>query len=130
MRKHRVGHALDVDNAPTLVGAADIVLDCTDNFHSRYLVNDLCCALGKPWVYASVLGFDGQLTLFDTARSCFRCLFPELTDVPDCNQAGVLGALPGLLGTAQALEAIKHLCGLAEGAQNATPPPVAPQPGR
>ncbi len=103
---------LDVDNAPALLESADIVLDCTDNFHTRYLVNDVCHYLDKPWVYASVLGFAGQLALFRKAGGCFRCLFPELGETPDCNQAGVLGAVPGILGTQQALMAIRFLSGL------------------
>lgn len=107
-----VGEALSVDNAVALLQAADLVLDCTDNFHTRYLINDVCHALGRPWVYASVLGFAGQLALFRPEQGCFRCLFPELGEAPDCNQAGVLGAVPGILGTQQALLAIGFLSGL------------------
>jgi adenylyltransferase/sulfurtransferase len=107
-----VGKALSVDNAVNLLQAADLVLDCTDNFHTRYLINDVCHLLGKPWVYASVLGFAGQLALFRPGQGCFRCLFPELGEAPDCNQAGVLGAVPGILGTQQALLAIGFLSGL------------------
>lgn len=104
--------ALVADNAEALLQTADIVLDCTDNFHTRYLINDVCHHLGKPWVYASVLGFAGQLALFRPGHGCFRCLFPELGEAPDCNQAGVLGAVPGILGTQQALLAIQCLAGL------------------
>lgn len=104
--------ALCLDNAATLIAAADIVIDCTDNFHTRYLINDLCSHFATPWVYSSVLGFAGQLALFEPQHSCFRCLFPTLGEVPDCNQAGVLGVVPGTLGTLQALEAIKYLTGL------------------
>ena len=107
-----IAQPLTLDNAPALIEVADIVIDCTDNFHTRYLINDLCSHYATPWVYSSVLGFAGQLALFDPAHSCFRCLFPELSEVPDCNQAGVLGVVPGALGTLQALEAIKYLAHL------------------
>ena len=109
-----VQEALTVTNAKQLLADVDLVLDCTDNFHSRYLINDVCHNLGLPWVYASVLGFDGQLALFQPGGACFRCLFPQLAEVPDCNQAGVLGAVPGTLGTQQALLAIRHLAGLTD----------------
>lgn len=98
--------------AESLFQRVDLVLDCTDNFATRYLINDLCHHVGMPWVYASVLGFSGQLALFNPGDACFRCLFPSLGETPDCNQAGVVGALPGLLGTLQALMAIKRLAAL------------------
>lgn len=96
-----------------LVEAHDLVVDCTDNFHSRYLINDLCTTYKKPWVYASIFQFSGQCALFEPGGPCFRCLFPESPkDLPDCNTAGVLGVLPGLLGALQANEVIKYLAGL------------------
>ncbi|GAA5315306.1 MAG: HesA/MoeB/ThiF family protein [Candidatus Pelagadaptatus aseana] len=107
-----VASHLTLDNAPALIEDCDLVLDCTDNFHSRYLINDLCHFFQTPWLYSSVLGFNGQLALFDPAHSCFRCLFPELSEVPDCNQAGVLGVVPGTLGSFQASEAINYLANL------------------
>jgi adenylyltransferase/sulfurtransferase len=113
-----IAEQLTPDNAPALIEHCDLVLDCTDNFHTRYLINDLCHHFKKPWVYSSVLGFNGQLALFNPEHSCFRCLFPELSEVPDCNQAGVLGVIPGTLGTLQASEAIKHLAGLSEDSTN------------
>ncbi|MGB1141674.1 MAG: ThiF family adenylyltransferase [Halioglobus sp.] len=106
--------ALVPDSAEALLASTDIVLDCTDNFHTRYLINDVCYYLDIPWVYASVLGFAGQMALFRKGHGCFRCLFPELREVPDCNQAGVLGAVPGVLGAQQALAAIRYLSGLHE----------------
>ncbi len=103
---------LDLPLAETLFARCDLVLDCTDNFHTRYLINDLCHFYAKPWVYASVLGFRGQLALFQPRYGCFRCLFPELSEQPDCNQAGVLGVVPGHLGTLQVLMAIKYIAGI------------------
>lgn len=100
---------LTLDNALPLIEGCDLVLDCTDNFQTRFLINDVCYIASKPWVYASVLGFGGQVALFNPKISCFRCLFPEVNDVPDCNQAGVLGVVPGSVGLFQATQAIKYL---------------------
>lgn len=110
---------LGADNAVGLVGSADLVVDCTDNFSARYLINDYCCALGKPWVFASIQKFFGQCALFTPGNACFRCLFPESpVNVEDCNSAGVIGVLPGLLGVLQANEAIKYLLELPTPLQN------------
>ncbi len=98
------------DNADELVKGADLVIDCTDNFEARYLINDTCCKLEKAWSFGSIFQFSGQTALFTPESACFRCLFPEKpTDLPDCNTAGVLGVLPGLVGVLQANEAIKYL---------------------
>ncbi|ONG50103.1 molybdenum cofactor biosynthesis protein MoeB [Pseudoroseomonas deserti] len=107
---------LTEENALDLVGAYDVVIDGTDNFPTRYLVNDACVRLGRPNVFGGVLRFDGQLSVFD-ARSgpCYRCLFPAPPPVelaPNCAEAGVLGVLPGVIGTLQATEAIKLLTGI------------------
>lgn len=108
-----IDKALDKDLATELIEQADIVLDCTDNFATRYLINDTCHTLNTPWVFASIHQFSGQCSLFSNKTGCFRCLFPEYPhDIDDCNSAGVLGVLPGLLGTLQANEALKFLCGL------------------
>lgn len=110
---------LSVENAAELVGSADLVVDCTDNFSARYLINDYCCAIGRPWVFASIQKFFGQCALFTPGNACFRCLFPEPPiNVEDCNSAGVIGVLPGLLGVLQANEAIKYLLGLPTPLQN------------
>ena len=105
-------------NAMDLVRGYDVVADGTDNFPTRYLVNDACVLAGKPNVYASVFRFDGQLAVFDAARGpCYRCLFPEPPPpglVPSCADGGVLGVLPGMIGSIQASEAIKHLIGAGE----------------
>lgn len=90
-----------------------LVLDCTDNFASRYLINDICVEKKVPWVYASIHQFSGQCVLFTPGNACFRCLFPAPPEsAPDCNTAGVIGVLPGLLGLFEANEAIKYLTGL------------------
>lgn len=104
---------LSVNNVDDVINNSDLVLDCTDNFATRYLINDTCSKFKKPWVFASIYQFSGQCALFTENSACFRCLFPDPpTDVADCNTAGVLGVLPGLLGTIQANEAIKFLTDL------------------
>lgn len=113
---HRV--RLDRGNAREIVRAYDLVVDGSDNFPTRYLVNDACVLEGKPLIYGSIYRFEGQLSLFNVAGGpCYRCLFaeppaPEL--VPSCADAGVLGVLPGIIGTLQALEAIKWITGMGE----------------
>jgi adenylyltransferase/sulfurtransferase len=102
-------------NALEIIGAYDVVLDGTDNFKTRYLTNDACVLLGKPNVYGSVLRFEGQASVFATPDGpCYRCLFREPPPpglVQSCAEAGVLGVLPGLIGTIQATEAIKLILG-------------------
>jgi len=107
-----VPHAarLASDNVMEIVAPYDIVADGTDNFPTRYLVNDACAIAGKPNVYASIFRFDGQITVFDARRGpCYRCLFPEPPPpgmVPSCAEGGVLGVLPGIVGSLQALEVL------------------------
>ncbi len=107
---------LDSSNAMDLLGRYDVVVDCTDNFPARYLINDACVFLGKPDVYASIFKFDGQASVFHSERGpCYRCLFPEPPPpetVQDCAVAGVLGALPGILGGIQAAQTINILVGV------------------
>ncbi|MBI0435232.1 molybdopterin-synthase adenylyltransferase MoeB [Roseomonas sp. KE0001] len=109
---------LNVGNALDLIAGYDVVIDGTDNFPTRYLVNDACVKLGKPNVYGGVLRFDGQLSVFDARRGpCYRCLFPEPPPselAPNCAEAGVLGVLPGVIGALQATEAIKLLTGIGQ----------------
>jgi molybdopterin/thiamine biosynthesis adenylyltransferase len=114
-----IGHPVQLSsaNALDILGAYDVVLNCTDNFPTRYLVNDACVLLGKPLVDGSILQFDGQMTVYDHAAGgpCYRCLFPAPPppgEVPSCAQAGVLGVLPGIIGSLQALEAIKLILGI------------------
>jgi molybdopterin/thiamine biosynthesis adenylyltransferase/rhodanese-related sulfurtransferase len=110
--------ALTSQNALDIIGKYDVVADGTDNFPTRYLVNDACVMLGKPNVYGSVFRFEGQTSVFATKDGpCYRCLFPEPPPpgmVPNCAEGGVLGVLPGLIGTIQATEAIKLILGIGE----------------
>jgi adenylyltransferase/sulfurtransferase len=109
---------LTSENALELLANYDVIIDGTDNFPTRYLVNDACVILGKPNVYGSIFRFDGQLTVFDARRGpCYRCLFPEPPPpglVPSCAEGGVLGILPGTIGTLQATEAIKLILGIGD----------------
>ena len=102
---------LDASNVVDLVSRYDLVIDGTDNFAARYLVNDACVITRRPNVYGSVFRIEGQLSVFATADGpCYRCLHPEPPPpgvIPGCSEAGVLGVLPGLVGTIQANEAIK-----------------------
>ncbi len=103
-------------NALSLVRNVDLVLDGSDNFATRYLVNDACVLADRPFVYGAIQGFEGQVSVFNfRGGPTYRCLFPAPPDpgtVPNCAEAGVLGVLPGLIGTAQATEAIKILTGI------------------
>jgi adenylyltransferase/sulfurtransferase len=108
-------------NALELFAAADVVLDGSDNFPTRYLVNDACHFAGKPLVSGAILRFEGQVAVFPHQRGgdapCYRCLFPEAPPpglVPTCREAGVLGAMAGVIGSMQAVEAIKVLLGIGE----------------
>src|SRR5437867_987360 len=107
------------ENAPQLVSRYDVIVDGSDNFPTRYLSNDVCVFARKPNVYGSIFRFDGQTTVFapHLGGPCYRCLFPEppaAGTVPSCAEAGVLGVLPGIIGTVQAIEAIKLLLGIGE----------------
>ncbi len=106
------------DNALAILEPYDVILDGTDNFPTRYLVNDASVLLGKPNVYGSIYRFEGQAGVFDARRGpCYRCLYPEPPPpglVPSCAEGGVLGVLPGLIGTIQATEAVKLLLGIGE----------------
>ncbi|ABF39208.1 UBA/THIF-type NAD/FAD binding protein [Candidatus Koribacter versatilis Ellin345] len=105
-------------NALELFSQYDIIADGTDNFATRYLVNDACVLTGRPNVYASVFRFEGQASVFATKSGpCYRCLYPEPPPpgtVPSCAEGGVLGVLPGLLGIIQATEVIKVACGIGQ----------------
>jgi len=113
-----INDELSAANALDIIAAYDVVIDGTDNFKTRYLTNDACVLLGKPNVYGSVLRFEGQASVFATSDGpCYRCLFPEPPPpglVPNCAEAGVLGVLPGIVGTIQATEAIKIILGIGD----------------
>ena len=109
---------LSSENALEILRDYDVVIDGTDNFATRYLVNDACALLGIPNVYGSIFRFDGQASVFDARRGpCYRCLYaepPEPGTVPSCAEGGVLGVLPGMIGVVQATEAIKLVTGIGE----------------
>lgn len=108
----------DESNARDLVRAYDVVLDCTDRFPTRYLINDACVLEGRPDVSGSIFRFDGQISVFAAnGGPCYRCLFPEAPpagSVPTCSEGGVLGALAGIVGAWQANEALKVMLGIGE----------------
>mgnify|MGYP000465857385 CR=1 FL=1 len=110
--------ALTSDNALPILRDYDLVVDGTDNFPTRYLVNDACVLLGKPNVYGSIFRFEGQATVFaHPGGPCYRCLYPEPPPpglVPSCAEGGVLGVLPGLIGLVQATETVKLILGAGE----------------
>ena len=108
---------LESDNAMEIISQYDLVINGADNFATRYLVNDACYLLNKPLVDGSILIFDGQSTVFLPGQGCYRCLFPSPPPpgmVPNCAEAGVLGALTGLVGSIQATEALKYFLGIGE----------------
>jgi len=112
------GVQLTSANALEILGSFDFVVDGSDNFPTRYLVNDACVLLGKPNIYGAVFRFDGQVSVFDAKRGpCYRCLYAEPPPpdlVPSCAEGGVLGVLPGIIGSLQALEAIKLIVGFGQ----------------
>ena len=109
---------LSRDNAFEILEPYQVVVDGTDNFPTRYLVNDACGLLGKPNVHGSIFRFEGQVSVFDVARGpCYRCLYPEPPPpglVPSCAEGGVLGVLPGVIGVLQGIETLKLLLGIGE----------------
>jgi sulfur-carrier protein adenylyltransferase/sulfurtransferase len=111
----RIETRLTSENALEILKDYDLIVDGTDNFPTRYLVNDACVLLGKQYVYGSIFRFEGQITIFaDRTGPCYRCLYPEPPPpglVPSCAEGGVLGVLPGIVGTIQAMEALKLIIG-------------------
>jgi adenylyltransferase/sulfurtransferase len=109
---------LTAENALDIIREFDIVADGTDNFPTRYLVNDACVLLGKPNVYGSIFRFEGQASVFYAERGpCYRCLYAEPPPpglVPSCAEGGVLGVLPGIIGSIQAMETLKLILGVGE----------------
>ena len=114
-------HRLDAGNVAALVADYDIVCDGTDNFTTRFLVADACVAAKRTLISAAVLRFEGQLSTFkphaDPEGPCYRCLYPEAPPdglVPSCSEAGVLGSVTGVMGTLQATEVLKEICGIGQ----------------
>lgn len=109
---------LSSDNAIEIIERYDMVADGTDNFPTRYLVNDACILTGKPNVYASIFRFDGQVSVYASKDGpCYRCVYPEPPPpglVPSCAEGGVLGVLPGIIGSIQAAEVLKMICGIGD----------------
>jgi adenylyltransferase/sulfurtransferase len=106
-------------NVESLIADYDVVADCSDNFATRYLINDACTLAGVPFSHGAILRFEGQVTTFESEPGgpCYRCLFPSAPEpgtVPDCATAGVLGVLPGVVGSIQATEVVKLLLGHGE----------------
>lgn len=105
------------ENVREIVGRYDVVVNGCDNFPTRYLLSDACVMLGKPLVDGSILRFEGQVTVFAPGQGCYRCLYPSPPPpgtVPSCAAAGVIGALPGIIGSIQAMETIKLILGIGE----------------
>ena len=108
---------INAENAMDIIPNYDVIVNGADNFATRYLVNDAAYLAGKPLVDGSILVFDGQATTYIPGQGCYRCLFPDPPppgEVPNCAEAGVIGALPGLVGSIQALETIKIVMGIGE----------------
>lgn len=124
-----IAHHLKIENTNALfiLKDYDLVIDCTDNFSTRYIINDACVILNKPLIYGAILKFEGQVAVFNLEnkttkiKTSYRDLFPQPPDantVQSCNEAGVLGVLPGLIGTMQAAEAIKIITGIGQPLHN------------
>lgn len=109
---------LTKENAVEIIADYDVVIDATDNFPTRYLINDACVLLNKPFVYGALHGFEGQVSVFNYQDGpTYRCLYPTMPkayEVPNCNEHGVLGIVPGIVGNFQALEAVKILTGVGQ----------------
>ena len=115
VQEHKV--FLEASNAPDIIKEYDFVIDGTDNFPVKFLINDACIMAGKPFSHGGILRFDGQTFTHVPGSACYRCIFqtpppPDL--VPTCSQAGVLGAIAGMLGTIQAAETLKYITGVGE----------------
>lgn len=119
VRVRRVAQRADEAQLTELAAAADIVLDCTDNFSTRQALNRACVATGRPLVSGAAIGFDGQISVYDPRRAaspCYACVFPPTQAVEEarCATMGVFAPLVGIIGTLQASEALKLLCGIGE----------------
>jgi molybdopterin/thiamine biosynthesis adenylyltransferase/rhodanese-related sulfurtransferase len=110
--------AITTKNALTIIGGYDVVIDATDNFSTRYLLNDACVVLNKPLIYGAVQQYEGHVSVFNyQGGPTYRCLYPtppSAGEIPDCNTAGVLGVVPGIVGCQQALQAVKIITGVGQ----------------
>jgi molybdopterin/thiamine biosynthesis adenylyltransferase len=117
-----IAENLIIENASNFIEQHDLILDCTDNFQTRYLINDTCVALRKPFIYGAIHAWEGQFAVFSPAGPSYRSLFPtepSPAEIPSCDEVGVLGVLPGIIGLFQAKEAIFYLAGFESPAQKA-----------
>jgi molybdopterin/thiamine biosynthesis adenylyltransferase/rhodanese-related sulfurtransferase len=108
---------IDAGNAQRILAGYDLIMDGTDNLPSRYLINDACFFLKKPFIFAGVYQFEGQCSIFGPGGPCYRCFFREIPppeEMPSCAEAGVIGVVPGIMGLLQANEALKWICGFGE----------------
>lgn len=115
-----VSENLSVDNASKYIEQHDLIIDCTDNFQTRYEINDTCVALKKPFIYGAIHAWEGQFAVFSPEGPSYRSLFPSEpspAEIPSCDEVGVLGVLPGIIGLFQAKEAIFYLAGFVSPAQ-------------
>jgi adenylyltransferase/sulfurtransferase len=116
MVKHEIRNIrLKPENAMDFINQADVIIDASDNYSTRYLINDACILLGKPWIFGSILKYEGQVTTFMPDHGpCLRCLYPEGANVPNPADYGMFGVLPGIIGSLQANEALKIILGIGE----------------
>jgi len=117
---HGIAENLTSENATTYIAQHDLIIDCTDNFKTRYLINDTCVEWRKPFIYGALHGWEGQFAVFHPSGPSYRKLFPvepSIQEIPACDEVGVLGVLPGMIGLLQAKEAIFYLAGFESPAQ-------------
>jgi adenylyltransferase/sulfurtransferase len=115
-----IGENLTTENAAKYIAQHDLMLDCTDNFKTRYLINDTCVEMKKPFIYGAIHAWEGQFAVFTPNGPSYRSLFPvepSAQEIPACDEVGVLGVLPGIIGLLQAKEAIFYLAGFGSPAQ-------------
>ncbi|MCM1230886.1 MAG: HesA/MoeB/ThiF family protein [Ruminococcus flavefaciens] len=109
---------LTAENAEQIIGGYDFIIDSADNFETKFLINDTCVLLKKPFCHAGITGFEGQvMTYVPENKPCYRCIFEEIPEqgtIPNCSQNGIIGAVAGIIGSIQALEAIKYILNIGE----------------
>ncbi|MCM1507696.1 MAG: HesA/MoeB/ThiF family protein [Ruminococcus flavefaciens] len=109
---------LTAENAEQTISEYDFIIDAVDNFETKFLINDTCVLLKKPFCHAGIIGFEGQVMTYVSGNApCYRCIFEEIPEhgmIPNCSQAGIIGAVAGIIGSIQALEAIKYILNIGE----------------